>query len=46
MKKLFKSLACILLIFILSLSIVSATDGDGSGGSFSSNSVIEKIVAK
>ena len=44
MKKLFKSLACISLVFILSLSIVSATDGTGSGGMLAANYIIEDIV--
>lgn len=46
MKRLFKSLICILLIFVLSLSIVSATDGDGSGGGFLLNFVIKEVLIK
>ncbi len=43
MRKLIKSLACILLILILSIGMVSATDETG-GGSFSY--VIEDILVK
>ncbi len=46
MKKLFKSLACISLVFILSVSIVSATDGDDSGGVCSAGHIIEEIIIK
>ena len=46
MKKLFKSLACMSLVFILSISIVSATDETGSGSVFSTDHIIEEIVIK
>ncbi len=46
MKKLFKSLACISLVFILSVSIVSATDETGSGSVCSVDYTIEEIVIK
>ena len=44
MKKLFKSLACISLVFILSVSIVSATDEDGGGGMCNIADYIQKIA--
>ena len=48
MKKVFKSLACISLVFILSVSIVSATDETGSGSVFGvgDNYIIEEIFVK
>ncbi len=42
MKKLLKILACISLVFLLSVSIVSAKDNSGGGGMCSP--VIEEIL--